>query len=86
MHGALTTSLRAPSLIAGTALLLMAVLSALGNFGALENLITAGDTANTAAGISASETLFRMDIAALVAVVVLDVIVAAALFDVFESQ
>ncbi|MCU1516174.1 MAG: hypothetical protein JWQ75_895, partial [Pseudarthrobacter sp.] len=80
-----TTSLHAPSLIAGTALLLMAVLSALGNFGALENLITAGDTAKTVTNISASEPLFRMGIAALVTVVVLDVIVAAALFEVFES-
>ncbi|MGN7200399.1 DUF4386 domain-containing protein [Arthrobacter sp. SAFR-044] len=81
----LTKSLRAPSLVAGTALLLMAVLSAWGNFGILENLITTGDTAKTVADISASEALFRMGVAALVAVVVLDVIVAAALFEVFES-
>jgi hypothetical protein len=80
-----TKSLRAPSLIAGTALLLMAVLSAWGNFGVLENLITTDDTAKTIANISASEALFRMGVAALVAVVVLDVIVAAALFEVFES-
>ncbi|WP_461171430.1 DUF4386 domain-containing protein [Arthrobacter sp. Z1-9] len=91
-HGALhatgnqpTRSLRAPSLIAGTALLLMSVLSAWANFGVLENLITTGDTAKTVADISASEALFRMGVAALVAVVVLDVIVAAALFAVFES-
>jgi hypothetical protein len=80
-----TKSLRAPSLIAGTALLFMVVLSAWGNFGVLENLITTGDTAKTVADISASETLFRMGVAALVAVVVLDVIVAAALFEVFKS-
>jgi hypothetical protein len=63
----------------------MVALSAWGNFGVLENLITTADTAKTVTDISASETLFRMGIAALVAVVVLDVIVAAALFDVFES-
>lgn len=80
-----TKSLRAPSLIAGIALLLMTVLSALANFGGLENLITVGDTAKTVANISASEPMFRMAIAGLVAVVVLDVIVAAALFDVFAS-
>jgi hypothetical protein len=47
-----TKSLRAPSLMAGAALLLMVVLSAWGNFGVLENLITAGDTAKTVADIS----------------------------------
>jgi hypothetical protein len=80
-----TKSLRTPSLVAGAGLLLMAVLSALANFVALENLITTGDTAKTIADISASEPLFRMGIAGLTAVVVLDVIVAAALFDVFAS-
>jgi hypothetical protein len=80
-----TRSLRAPSLIAGAGLLLMAVLSALANFGALESLITDGDPAKTVADISAAEPLFRAGIAGLAAVVVLDVIVAAALFDVFAS-
>jgi hypothetical protein len=80
-----TRSLRAPSLIAGAGLLLMAVLSALANFGALESLITDGNPTKTIADISASEPLFRMGIAGLAAVVVLDVIVAAALFDVFAS-
>ncbi|WP_143111486.1 DUF4386 family protein [Arthrobacter sp. ov118] len=49
---------------AGIALLVMAVLSALANFGALENLITPDDTASTVANISASEPMFRMAIAA----------------------
>jgi hypothetical protein len=80
-----TRSLRGPSLIAGAGLLLMAVLSALANFGALESLITDGDPTKTVADISASEPLFRMGIAGLAVVVVLDVIVAAALFDVFAS-
>jgi hypothetical protein len=80
-----TRSLRAPSLIAGASLLLMAVLSALANFGALERLITDGDPAKTIADVSASEPLFRMGIGGLAAVVILDVIVAAALFDVFAS-
>ena len=78
-------SLHAPSLVAGTALLLMAALSAVANFGILENLITAGNTARTIGDISVSEPLFRSGIAALVVVVILDIIVAAALFEVFES-
>lgn len=71
-------------LIAGTALLLMAVLAAFGNFGALEPLITPGDAATTARDISDSELLFRVGVASMIAVVVLDIIVAVALLAVFE--
>jgi hypothetical protein len=78
-------SLRTPSLIAGGALLALIILSAFGVFGVLGNLISAGDGAGTSANISGSELLFRTGIAALVVVVVLDVIIAGALFEVFAS-
>ncbi|MEC5199194.1 phosphoglycerol transferase MdoB-like AlkP superfamily enzyme [Arthrobacter sp. PL16] len=78
-------SLRRPSLIAGSALLLMTVFSIYGVFGPVETLVTAGDPSRTAVDVAASETLFRSGIASLIIVVILDVIVAAALFEVFAS-
>ena len=61
----------------------MAVLAAFGVFGAVSALITPGDAARTAQDIAASPSLFRLGIACLIVVVILDVIVAAALFTVF---
>ena len=61
----------------------MAVLAAFGVFGAISALITPGDAARTAQDIAASPSLFRLGIAGLIVVVILDVIVAAALFIVF---
>ncbi|WP_081747635.1 DUF4386 domain-containing protein [Arthrobacter sp. Br18] len=78
-------SLRRPSLIAGSTLLAMTVFSVYGVFGPVETLVTAGDASRTAVDVAASETLFRSGIASLIIVVVLDVIVAAALFEVFAS-
>ncbi|GAB3995439.1 DUF4386 domain-containing protein [Glycomyces albus] len=63
----------------------MAALAFFGNFAAVQSLTTPGDAARTAADIAASESLFRWGVAALVLVVVLDVVVAAALFSVFAS-
>jgi hypothetical protein len=79
-----TRSLRTASLIAGLALALIAVLSAFGNFVALQPLVTPGDAAKTAIDISNSEALFRWGIASLILVAVLDIIVAAALLRLFE--
>lgn len=79
-----TSSPSGAGLLAGTALLLMAVLAAFGNFGALEPLITPGDAAKTARDILDSELLFRLGVASMIAVVVLDIIVAVALLAVFE--
>ena len=78
-----TQTLRRASLTAGVALALMAVLAAFAVFGAISALITPGDAAQTAQDITASPLLFRLGIACLVVVVILDVIVAAALFTVF---
>src|SRR5829696_2797443 len=55
-----TRSLRTASLIAGLALALIAVLSAFGNFVALQPLVTPGDAAKTAIDISNSEALLRL--------------------------
>jgi hypothetical protein len=81
-HGA-DWSMRRASATAGIGLLLMIVPAFLGNFVALEGLVTPGDAARTAADITASEVLFRFGIANLFAVVVLDIIVAVALYRVF---
>lgn len=78
-------SQRSASLVAGIALALMAVLAGFGVFGAIQPLITPGDAEATAAAILASELMFRLGIASLILVTVLDVIVSAALFTLFES-
>src|SRR3954447_2011146 len=79
-----TRSLRAASLIAGIGILLLAVLAVFGNFIAVGALVTGGDAAKTARDILASEGLFRWGVAGLILVVVLDIVVARALFTVFE--
>ncbi|WP_433158703.1 DUF4386 domain-containing protein [Kribbella sp. CA-247076] len=66
-------------------LLVMAVLAGFGNFVAVEGLVTAGDPAGTARDIAGSEGLFRAGVASLFLVVVLDVVVAAALYRVFSE-
>jgi hypothetical protein len=83
-HGSART-LRAPSLIAGVGLLVMAALSAFGIFGPLDSLVTPGDAPDTAADVSGSEMLFRLGTASLIAVAVLDIVVAGALLEVFVS-
>ena len=81
-HG--TQSLRRASLTAGIALAFIVVLAPFGTFVAVEGLVTPGDAGRTAQDILGSEGLFRWGIASLILVVILDVIVAAALFTVFE--
>ncbi|TDU90323.1 uncharacterized protein DUF4386 [Kribbella voronezhensis] len=75
----------APGLVAGVGLLVLAVLAALANFGVVERLVTEDDATRTALDISASESLFRWGIAALMLVVLLDVIVAWALQEFFQG-
>lgn len=77
-------SQRTSAFIGGNALALMAVLSGFAVFGAITPLITAGDAEKTATAILGSEWLFRSGIAMLIVVVLLDVVVAIALFRVFE--
>jgi hypothetical protein len=78
------TSLRGWAVAGGVSLLLMAALAGFGNFAAIEGLVTWGDAAKTAQDIAASEGLFRAGVASLFLVVVLDVVVACALYRVFE--
>jgi Domain of unknown function (DUF4386) len=77
-------SIRRASLIGGTGLLLMSALAGFGNFVVLEGLVTDGDAARTAADILASEGMFRLGVASLYLVVVLDVVIAWALLRVFS--
>lgn len=80
----LQAGLRGPSLVAGTGILLLAVLSGFGNFYAVDGLVTAGEAARTARDIAASETLFRMGIVSLVLAATVDVVVAWALWRLFS--
>jgi Domain of unknown function (DUF4386) len=79
-----TRSLRRASLTAGIALALIIVFAPFSTFVAVGALVTPGDAGRTAQDILGSEGLFRWGIASLILVVILDVIVAAALFTVFE--
>lgn len=77
-------SLRTPSIIGGVCLLLMSALAGFGALLAVDGLVTPGDPAATAADILGSESTFRLGVASLYLVVVLDVVVAWALFRVFS--
>lgn len=76
--------MRRAAATAGIALLLMIVPALLGNFPAVEGLVTPGDAARTTADIAASQGLFRFGIVSLFVVVVLDVVVAWALYRVLR--
>lgn len=73
------------SLVVAGTLLAMMVLSGFGNFVVLERLIVPGDGAATAAELSASEQFFRWGVLSLVLICVLDILVAAALRELFAT-
>jgi len=73
-------SQRKVALIAGLGLLVMALLAPFALFGVLENLVVPTDAAATVENITASEGLFRIGIAAFLIVIMLDVVVAWALY------
>ena len=77
-------SLRRASIIGGAGILLLAASAAFGNLVVVEGLVTHGDAARTAEDVMASEGMFRLGIASLYVTVVLDVVVAWALFRVFS--
>ena len=77
-------ALRSASTTAGIALLLVALLGGFGYLFVVDRLLVMDDAVRTAANIAASETLFRLAIASLLVTAVLDVVVAWALFKVFE--
>jgi hypothetical protein len=76
---AASQGVRRSALVAGTALLGVAVLAAAGNFGAVRRLVTDGNATRTGIDIMAGRTTFSLGIAALVVVVALDIVVARAL-------
>ena len=73
-------SIQQAGLVAGVGILVMAALSAFGIFYVVEGLVTQGDAAGTVEDIRSSDGLFRWGIVSLYLVVVLDVVVAWALF------
>ncbi|KRF34596.1 DUF4386 domain-containing protein [Paenibacillus sp. Soil787] len=68
------------SRVAGFGLLLMAILAMFSNFTVLEGLIVSGDEAATANNIIANDMLFRSGFISFVIVLILDVLVAWALY------
>jgi hypothetical protein len=76
---------RRAALVAGLGTLAMAVLAGAANFGVLDALVSDNDATRTATDVLASAGLFRLGIAAMVVVVVLDVVVAWALMTFFAS-
>ena len=76
--------IRQSGFVAGVGILVMAALSGFGIFFAGAGLVTPGDAAKTVEDISASEGLFRWGMLSLYGVVVLDVVVAWALFRFFS--
>lgn len=81
-----TTSTRRAALIAGAGYVALFVLAAFANFFVLEEMVVAGDPSATAANIADAPGLFRLGVLAFVAVFVIDVVVAWALFVVFRDR
>jgi hypothetical protein len=77
-------SIRGAAVVAGVALLAMSALAGFAKFVVLDGLVTPGDADRTAADVMASEGMFRLGIAAWYLVIILDVVVAWALFRVFR--
>jgi hypothetical protein len=77
-------SVRTGSIVAGTGILLMAALAAVGQLVVIEGLVTQGDAARTAEDILASEGMFRFGVATWYLVAILDVVVAWGLLQVFS--
>ncbi len=77
-------SARTAALVAGLALLAMAILAPFANFYVLQNLIVANDAKATSEHILASLGLFRLGIVSLLVVAVLDVVVAWGLYVLLE--
>lgn len=76
-------SIRTASLTAGVALLLLSALAAVGYVAIVQRLVTPGDPIATANDILGAQGLFRLGVAMLYTVIVLDLLVAWALLGVF---
>jgi uncharacterized protein DUF4386 len=77
-------SARRSALVAGAAIMLVAVLAGFGNLIVVQGLVTPGDAPATAHDITASEELFRFGVASLYLAALLDIVVAWALYTVFR--
>ncbi len=77
-------TVRRAGVVAGVALLVMVALAIFGNFVVLEGMITRSDGAATAAEIVAREGTFRLGVLAWLLIVVLDAVIAWALYRVFR--
>lgn len=75
-----TFSQRSAALIAGVGLLVMAVIAPFVVFGVLGSQVVSGDAAETFNNIEASQGLFRSGIAGFLVVIILDILVAWALY------
>ncbi len=73
-------SLRKAAIVAGVALLIMTILGPFSNFFVLQRLFVPGDAAATVENLVASTGLLRLGIASFLVVIILDVVVAWALF------
>jgi len=82
--GVTRRAVRRGSWVAGLALLVMTPLAAYANFVVLDGLVAPGDAALTARAIANAEGAFRVAVASLYVVAVLDLLVAWALYTVFE--
>jgi hypothetical protein len=76
---------RRAAMIAGIGLLVMAILAAFAQFVVLKTLVIPGDAGATMSNVTASAGLFRAAIAAFLIVVMLDVVVAWALYVLLRS-
>ena len=78
-------TVRRAGVVTGVALLVMVALAVFANFVVLQGMITSGDAPATAAEILARESTFRVGALAWLLIVVLDVVIAWALYRVFRS-
>jgi Domain of unknown function (DUF4386) len=77
-------TVRRAGVVAGVALLVMVALAAFANFVVVQGMLTPGDGPATAAEIVAREGTFRLGVLAWLLIVVLDVVIAWALYRVFR--
>lgn len=73
------------ALVAGIALLAMAVIAGVSNFGVISSLTVPGDPSTTATNLANSAALFRLGATGLVVVAILDVVVAWGLYILLRS-
>lgn len=81
-----STDRRQAALIAGIGYVLLFGLAIFANFFVREGLVVADDAQATAANIAESNTLFRLGLAAFLAIFLIDIVVAWALHVVFRAQ